>query len=504
MTWSHRWMNLRGLGLALLCLAGTSGCGPPPFSRGARPVEKSFWVWNRSEPLTIPEAEALRRGGVRRLYWQVGELTAVPGGNLTLARTAPPSVLRPLPDGPEIVPVVRVATSIRSPEAFTGEALGRALRPVVDAAPGRAVQLDFDCPNRLLPAYAERLRTARRVANIRHLTITALASWSDAPGQRVLWSAADEIFPMLYDTEPDAAPAVPGEFHPVPLLDLARLRTWLAGWRRCPIPWHAGLPVFARVTVYDAAGRPQGHLRAWEWDDVVYNSLLVGLDQPFPPGTNVFRATRTTRLAGSRVEAGGFIAVRRPAAGDLLAAVRAADAAGARGVAFFRLPDPPDGGSAGGFSLAQTLASAAGQTPAPHPALRWDDATGSGRLMLVNDSDADLLPRLDGPTAPARGYRLEVQSPGAFVWREALPGDFHSLAAQAVPAAGDAATMRNAPTVAIPLATRLTFCFSGLPAHTSLATGLIQLSPDTDPATLRYRLPDLAPPGATPSWQALR
>ena len=129
-------MNLRRLVLALLCLAGASGCDPPPFSRGDRPLEKSFWVWNRSVPLTAPEAEALLRGGVRRVYWQVGELTAAPGGSLTLTRTAPPSALRPLPGGPEIVPVVRVGTSVRSPEAFTGDALGRALRPVVDAAPG--------------------------------------------------------------------------------------------------------------------------------------------------------------------------------------------------------------------------------------------------------------------------------------------------------------------------------------------------------------------------------
>ena len=285
---------------------------------------------------------------------------------------------------------------------------------------------------------------------------------------------------------------------------MARLRVSLAEWRRCPIPWHAGLPVFARVTLYDAAARPQGHLRAWAWDDVVYNSLLWRVNQPLPPGTNVLRAARATRLAGSRIEAGGFVAVRSTAAGDLFDAVRAADAAGARGVAFFRLPGLPDDASADGLSLAQTLALAAGQTPAPRPVLRWDAATGSGRLVLVNDSDADLPPRLDGPAATARGYRLEVRSPGAFAWREALPGDFHDLTAQAVPESGNLSPARDAPTVPIPLATRLTFCFSGLSAHASLATGLVQLSPNTDPAALRYRLPDLAPSGNEPVWQSLR
>ena len=124
--------------------------------------------------------------------------------------------------------------------------------------------------------------------------------------------------------------------------------------------------------------------------------------------------------------------------------------------------------------------------------------------MLVNDSDADLPPRLDGPAAQARGYRVEVQSPGAFVWREALAGEFHALTAQAVPTVREASTARETPVVAIALATRLTFCFSGLPAHCSLTTGLIQLSPNTDPATLRYRLPDLAPTGTDAAWQPLR
>ncbi len=257
------------------------------------------------------------------------------------------------------------------------------------------------------------------------------------------------------------------------------------------MPWHAGLPTFARVTLYDAAARPLGHLRVWEWDDVVYGPLFAGLDRFSSPGTNVLQARRATRLADSRVEAGGFVAVRQPTAGDLLSAIRAVDASGARGVAFFRLPDQ---GSADGPSLAQILALAAGQALVPCPTLRWEAGTGSGRLVLVNDSDADLPPRLDGPDAAARGYRLEVRA-GTFAWREALPGDFHSVAAT---------TAESEVRVAIPLAERLTFCFSGLPAHVSLATGLVQLSPNADPAALRYRLPDLAAPTDSSAWQPLR
>ena len=224
----------------------------------------------------------------------------------------------------------------------------------------------------------------------------------------------------------------------------------------------------------------------------MYHPLFTGLDRVSSPGTNILQAQHATRLAGSRIEAGGFVVVRQSTARDLSSAVRAVEAAGAQGVAFFRLPDQ---NSADGPSLAHILALATGQAPVPCPTLRWEAGTNSGRLVLVNDSDADLPPRLDGPNAATRGYRLEVRSPRAFVWREALAGDFHSLAAT---------TAEGGARVAIPLAERLTFCFSGLPAHASLATGLVQLAPDADPAALRYRLPDLAASTDPSAWQPLR
>lgn len=188
----------------------------------AHGAERACWVWNRAAPLTPAERIALRAAGVGRLYWQVGELE-LRGGELALRRTA---AAWEAGDGPEIIPAVRVSTSIRSPEQFTGEALGRALQPL-----GPEVQLDFDCPDRLLPVYAARLRAARAVAGLRRLTITALAGWADAPGRDALWSAVDAVFPMLYDTtaDPASAPVAPRS-----LLDALTLGAHLRSWSRCP------------------------------------------------------------------------------------------------------------------------------------------------------------------------------------------------------------------------------------------------------------------------------
>lgn len=418
----------------------------------------------------------LRSAGIRRLYWQAGELE-LRGGEFVFHRNAP-TFDDAAQDGPEIVPVVRLATAIRSPEAFRGEALGRALRPVADTSQGRRIQLDFDCPDRLLPVYAERLRVARGVAEIRELTITALAGWSEAPGRAALFAAADAVFPMLYDAETDPVPGDDGKPRPVPLLDPAKLRARLESWRRgCQtIPWHAGLPAFARVTLYDERGRPRGHLRRWSWEDLVFHPALR-LDRPPALGTTILRAERPVRIADSSLPSGGFLAARSTEPGVLREAVAAAENAGARSVVFFRLPE-----SGAVPSLAQILA-----LDSKPPRLRLGrDPANPACLLLCNDSDADLPPRLSGPAGERdRGYALEIESSVGNVrpWREALPGEFHRVNAHVFASADGRPA--GAP---IPLATRLTFWFSHLPAHAALRTGLVQLAPDADPGALRYRV----------------
>lgn len=471
-------------------------------------AECSFWVWNRADPLTVSEIATLRAAGIRRLYWQAGELEARPDGNLFLRRTAPTQLwmANPPENQPQLVPVVRVSTTIRSPETFTGDALGRALTPVAAASPDGSVQLDFDCPDRLLPIYAERLHTARRIAGIRHLSITALDHWADAPARAALWTEVDEVFPMIYDVEKDGLPGPDGlaAWEPQPVLDPVKLRARLASWRRCPIPWHAGLPAFARVTIYDAGGRSLGHLRTWNWDDLVFNPALR-LDRPPHLGTTLLRAGAATRLGETAVPAGGFVAARRPERPGLRTAIAAAAAAAARSVVLFRLPDPPEDQD-GGWSLAQLTGLFAAPLPAviEAPRLRLSRADdGTGRLVLCNDSDTDLPPRFgETPGDPAhRGYTLEIDAPGP-VWREALAGDFQRVNGHRFTGAAATDPPGSAPVrVTIPLATRLTFWFSQLPAHATLGTGLLQMAPNADPATVRYRVADSTDDSA--SWQPL-
>jgi hypothetical protein len=475
-------------------------------------TEHSFWVWNRADPLTSTERTALTNAGVHRLYWQCGEVE-IQHGELVLRRTAafpfPENAGADRDDTLRIIPVIRVSTSIRSPAQFSDEALGRLLRPLADAAPGRELQIDFDCPDRLLPLYAERLRAVRQLADVRRLTITALAGWAQAPAAAQLWPVVDAVYPMLYDTQVDPVPA-PGDSlpcRPRPLLDPDELGRSLHAWQRCPIPWFAGLPVFARVTLYDAGGHSRGHLRSWDWDDLIFNAGLL-LDRPPAGGTTVLRATRPTRLGENPVGAGDYAAVRTAPRAAIQAGVTQAEAAGARGVVFFRLPDPPSPllPTGGGWSLAQVLALLAKEVAPgegmPRLMLRRPTAGGE-RWVLQNDSDCDLAPRFD---TTGRGYELELElADGAPGWREALAGDFRRVVGHRF-SAGDepGGPPEDKPVpVVIPLAQRLTFWFAGLPAHAELSTGLIQLAPGLDPAAVHFRVPRTATPSSL-TWQPPR
>ncbi len=104
-------------------------------------------------------------------------------------------------------------------------------------------------------------------------------------------------------------------------------------------------------------------------------------------------------------------------------------------------------------------------------------------LQLVNESDADLEPRLSGESGQQdldRGYALELDAPAA-IFRDAEEGDFWRVVGHVNPEGARQA-------VAVPLATRLTFWFSHLRARQSLRPGMIQLAPGTTFDQIRYRI----------------
>lgn len=434
------------------------------FGSSAGAFETAFWVWQRSEPLAETERAELAAQGVRTIYWQAGEIENVGETWRWKARFALP---QSRPGELTFVPVVRLESREKSPFSKTSlESLLGALSAVTKDA--GELQLDYDAPDRLVEEYAAALKKIH--ALVPKLTSTALPGWSRSRMLRILESSVDELVPMLYDFEPD--PTVEGAA-PRPLLDPEKLERLLAEWNDCRIAWRAGLPSFARVTLFDPSGKLRGHVREWNWDDLCFNSSLATV-RPTALGVTVFKATAATRVTNTPVKADQLLAVRWPDRAGLVQVIDRVKKTSARGVVFFRLPDST---APSGWSLRQL-----GHLEAtPHLVLR--KAGTPPQLELVNESDTDLEPRLSGARSEGaldRGYALELDAP-ATDFRDAQEGDFWRVLGHVDP---DGA--RRA--VAVPLATRLTFWFSHLRARQSLRTGLIQLAPGANLDQIRYRI----------------
>ncbi|HEV7406187.1 MAG TPA: DUF3142 domain-containing protein [Chthoniobacteraceae bacterium] len=465
----------RALGwAALLCVLFAE------LSAGAGDV--SFWVWKRELVLSARQQELLRQAGTRALLWHVGSLRAE-GGRWVPETTLGLPVERM--KGVDYIPVFRLTPAKDNP--LSAEAAVDLAARIRALPPGgfAEAQLDFDCPDRLLPQYAEFLRACRTAVAPLRLSATALAGWSEAPAFTRLQAGVDALYPMFYDLQPDA-PAEVRAGRVLPPLDGAIVARQLKSWSACRIPWQAGLPGFARVTVFDAQGKSRGHVRQWSWDAVAFNPALQTLAQP-APGVTLLRAQRDCVLGQTPVAAGETVACRLPTEAVLRDAIGQARAARAAGIAVFRLPE---GGASGGWSLAEWTSLFNAQKPAG-PAFRL--ARSGEAIELTNTSAIDLPPRLAGPGgAQDRGWQLEVEAGGLAAFREASAGDFAAVHGHRQPEAP--APIR----VAIPLAERLTFWLADLPAGAARRSGLLLVAPGAGP--LRWRIPG-SPQNA--AWQLL-
>lgn len=438
--------------------------GAALFCSWARAFEAAFWVWQRSEPLSEAERAELAAQNVRTIYWQVGELENIGETWRWKARFTQP---RSNPGELRFVPVVRLESREKSPFSPASlDSLHGALAPV--AKNSDELQLDYDAPDRLLPDYAAALKKIHTV--VPRLSITALPGWSREAAWRLFEGSVDELLPMLYDFEPD--PIVKGAA-PLPLVVPEKLERALGEWDHCRIPWRAGLPAFARLTLFDPSGKSRGHIREWSWDALCFDRSLATL-RPIDLGVTLLTPRAATRVTNTPINTDQVLAVRWPDRAGLRQVIDRVQKTSARGLVFFRLPDSS---APSGWSLRQL-----GHLEAtPHLILR--QRRDSQELELVNESDGDLEPRLSSTTSKGeldRGYALELDAPAA-IFRDAQEGDFWRVIGHVDPEGARRA-------VTLPLATRLTFWFSHLRARQSWRTGVIRLAPGESFGQIRYRI----------------
>ena len=173
-----------------------------------------------------------------------------------------------------------------------------------------------------------------------HLSITALTHWPRLREFPALVRSVEEIAPMFYDMQSDPT-GVSIDAPPPPILDPEQVGAALRAWSGCPIPWRAGLPSFARLTVFDRTGLSRGQIPNWEWDDFCFHKNLHTLG-PTHLGVTLFRADDAVRVAQTPVAQGELVASRFVDRAALAQVLQKAHEAGAAGAIFFRLADGTD------------------------------------------------------------------------------------------------------------------------------------------------------------------
>jgi hypothetical protein len=429
-----------------------------------------YWVWQRDDPLDEQELTELAAQKIDTIYWQAGELENIGETWRWKARFNFPSS-----EAAHIrfVPVVRLVSHERHPFSNASvTALLASLSAV--SAKHDELQLDYDAPDRLLADYAGALNRIHGL--VPRLTIAALPHWSRADYLNLLEPNVDELLPMLYDFE--AEPILKDQ-SPLPLISPQKISRLIESWRACRKPWRAGLPVFARLSVYDVNQKLRGQIRNWNWDELCFNwSFNLANGGQF--GASILRATRSISIANTPIHPGDEVIAREVDRSALRDAISAALRARAQGVVFFRLPDYSTASS--GWSLHQLGHLEAG----PRLILRKPD--DSETLELSNVGDGDLEARFSISEAEPSGYALEIDA-ATPIFREAQPGDFVNVNAFA-----------GEKQAKVPFATRLRFQFAQLRAKENLRTGLIQLAPGADFRQTRYRISNTK---GDPSWKSL-
>lgn len=417
---------MRASAAALACLLLVAACGGKSV-RHVRtgPMDPpAYWVWHRGSPLTALEKSSLRGN---RLYWQAAECAWSKAG-WGLVRISPPLC------DPAVTPVFR----LRPETAFLGapgaaKALAAEIRRWADGWTMQEIQLDFDCPDRLLGNYASFLESLGREMKPCRISITALAAWPRHPDFHKLADAVSSFAPMFYDLEPDTPQDVRARrFHPMADPEVARL---IALWSRCPKPWLAGLPNFERLSAFDGGGRLIGHLRGWRHDEVFFRPDLKA--RAAGSGITIFESPEAVDLSGTRLPAGGVAVHRMPDEGSLAILTEAAVSAGAGGLIHFALPGP---GLQAAYSPSHLAANGR-----PRPRLK---IAKDGVITLENPGPRDL---------PAGVWELEIRSGTSNSFRSASPGGF--------------AMVEGNGGLPADLSPALILRFSKLPAGAALASG---------------------------------
>lgn len=253
----HRplWKPLVGL-LAILAVAGFLFLKPTTKRPSDQPFELGVWYWHSPLSLTVEEASNLKSRGIDRLFVRAGTFSN-DGKN---AKLVIPQTYRGAPEVETHLVFNFDAGFVRHFEDFDLKLISKQIATQIDNQILRVqklgiqpvgIQLDLDCPTRLLPLYAELVKIVRgAVPGKLQWSTTGLMSWLGTSGVETLSAELDFIVPQAYE---GVTGRTLDEIRPVS--DPEYLKSVLPKAEKLRCPYFIGVPAYGHGFLFDAKDR---------------------------------------------------------------------------------------------------------------------------------------------------------------------------------------------------------------------------------------------------------
>jgi hypothetical protein len=259
----------RAISLLILFLFAVPGGHVPA------PLEVSFWYWHTPFKLSQSDVTQLKEIGVKRLFVRAGTFSneykltvpqqwACSGSpfSITLVYNFDSGLLRHFEELENNDAATQMAQAINN-SAKKAEKEGTQIE---------GVQLDIDCPTRLLPKYAELLHVIRPKINLSQpwkLSVTGLSSWLGTRGFSKVAGQVDFLAPQFYESD-----IAFEENQTKTIGDLAAIERGLPKAASLNKPVYAGLATYGRALLYDPQGHLAGIYRSLSPEDAVRHPYL--------------------------------------------------------------------------------------------------------------------------------------------------------------------------------------------------------------------------------------
>lgn len=167
----------------------------------ATPLPLTVWIWSTGPRIDQEAVRCVVADGVEAPFVKAGTFAFVQGRLDYRSELGPEA----LPPGTYRLVYSFEPSVVRSLEAIGAKQIASAIAGAFRADVGsvgvtvRGVQVDLDCPTRLLPLYAEALHALRaRIPAGTELSTTTLLTWLDAPAFERVLDEVDFHVPMAF------------------------------------------------------------------------------------------------------------------------------------------------------------------------------------------------------------------------------------------------------------------------------------------------------------------